>query len=96
MKFITVRDLRSKPAQLRQELLKEKDVVLTSNGKPFAIVSSTSEDNLENSLSVLRRVRAERAVTAMQTQSLRTGNSRLSAAEVNLEIAAVRKKHLHK
>jgi len=94
MRFITVRDLRSKPAQLRQELSKEKDVVLTSNGKPFAIVSSTSEDTLESNLSILRRIRAERAVTSMQKQSIKTGNSKLSMREINAEISALRKNRI--
>ena len=50
MKFVTVRDLRNKSAQIRQYLSKEKEIVLTSNGKPFAIMTSASEENLEKSL----------------------------------------------
>ena len=91
MRFVTVRDLRSKPAQIRQSLLQEKDVVLTSNGKPFAIVSLTSEDTLEKNLAMIRRIRAEEAAAFMQRRSRETGNDRLSLNEVNLEIAAARK-----
>ena len=47
MRFVTVRDLRNKPAQIRRSLLEEKDIVLTSNGKSFAIVTLTSEDTLK-------------------------------------------------
>ena len=39
MRFITIRDLRSKSAQIQRELPKEKEMVLTSNGKPIAILS---------------------------------------------------------
>jgi len=91
MRFITVRDLRNKPAQIRQSLLKEKDIVLTSNGKPFAIVTLTSEDMLEKNLAMMRRIRAERAVASMQRQSMEIGTDRLSLDEINAEIAAARK-----
>lgn len=91
MKFITVRDLRNKPAQVRQSIIKEKDVVLTSNGKPFAIVTVTSEENLEKNLEMIRRLRAENAVSDMQEKSMAIGNNQLSLDKINAEIAAVRK-----
>lgn len=91
MKFVTVRDLRNKPAQIRQSLSKEKDIVLTSNGKPFAIVTLTSEENLEKSLIMMRRIRAENAVNSIQKDSLEKGKDRISMEEINAEISAVRK-----
>jgi antitoxin (DNA-binding transcriptional repressor) of toxin-antitoxin stability system len=91
MKFVTVRDLRNKPAQVRQSLSKEKDIVLTSNGKPFAIVTLTSEDNLEKSLVMMRRIRAENAVNSIQKDSLEKGKDKISIDEINAEISAVRK-----
>lgn len=92
MKFVTVRDLRNKPAIFRESLSEEKDIVLTSNGKPFAIVTLTSEDTLEKSLATIRRIRAENAVTSMQIKSQEIGTNRLSLREINTEIAKVRKK----
>ena len=92
MRFITVRDLRNKPAQIRRSLLKEKDIVLTSNGRPFAIVTLTSEDMLEKNLAMMRRIRSERAVASMQKRSMEIGNDRLSLDEINAEITAVRKR----
>lgn len=91
MKFVTVRDLRNKPAQIRQSLSKEKDIVLTSNGKPFAIVTLTSEDNLEKSLVMMRRIRAENAVNSIQNDSIEKGKDKISIDEINAEISAVRK-----
>ncbi|MDP2912247.1 MAG: type II toxin-antitoxin system Phd/YefM family antitoxin [Candidatus Omnitrophota bacterium] len=91
MKFVTVRDLRNKPAQIRQSLSKEKDIVLTSNGKPFAIVTLTSEENLEKSLIMMRRIRAEDAVNSIQKDSIEKGKDRISMEEINAEISAVRK-----
>lgn len=91
MKFVTVRDLRNKSAQIRQYLSKEKEIVLTSNGKPFAIVTSASEENLEKSLIMMRRIRAEDAVNSIQKDSIEKGKDRISMEEINAEISAVRK-----
>lgn len=91
MKFVTVRDLRNKSAQIRQYLSKEKEIVLTSNGKPFAIVTSASEESLEKSLIMMRRIRAENAVNSIQKDSLEKGKDRISIEEINAEISAVRK-----
>jgi antitoxin (DNA-binding transcriptional repressor) of toxin-antitoxin stability system len=91
MKFVTVRDLRNKSAQIRQYLSKEKEIILTSNGKPFAIVTSASEESLEKSLTMIRRMRAENAVNSMQKTAMESGVSRFSIEDVNAEITAVRK-----
>ncbi|NQT75108.1 MAG: type II toxin-antitoxin system Phd/YefM family antitoxin [Candidatus Omnitrophica bacterium] len=92
MRFVTVRDLRNKPAQIRRSLLEEKDIVLTSNGKPFAIVTLTSERVLEKSLAMMRRIRAENAAASMQKRSMETGTDKLSLDEINAEVSAVRER----
>ena len=91
MRFISVSDLRNKPAQIRQFLFREKEIVLTLNGKPFADIALTSENTLEKSLAMMRRIRAENAVTSMQKQSLEKSTSRLSLSDIEAEIAAARK-----
>ncbi|MES4786372.1 MAG: prevent-host-death protein [Nitrospiraceae bacterium] len=58
MKFITVRELRGRPGEVWSKLSRDKDLVLTSNGKPIAILSAVSEDTVESSLVALRRARA--------------------------------------
>lgn len=92
MRFVTVRDLRNKPAQIRRSLLKEKDIVLTSNGKPFAIVTLTSERVLEKSLAMMKRIRAENAVASIQKRSMERGTSKISLNEINTEISVVRER----
>jgi len=91
MRFVSVRELRGKSAAIWKELAEEKDLVVTSNGKPIALLSATSEDTLEESLVAVRRARALAAVTAMQQASLKVGADRLSVKEIDAEIAAVRK-----
>ena len=50
MKFVTVRDLRGRSAEVWRELAVEHEMVVTSNGKPIAILTSTSEETFEQSL----------------------------------------------
>ncbi|MBI2502159.1 MAG: type II toxin-antitoxin system Phd/YefM family antitoxin [Candidatus Latescibacteria bacterium] len=91
MRFVSVRELRGKSAAIWKELAEEKDLVVTSNGKPIALLSATSEELLEESLVAVRRARALVAVTAMQQASLKAGTERLSLKEIDAEIKTVRK-----
>ena len=92
MKFLTVRDLRGKSAQIWKELPKEREMVVTSNGRPIAILAAINEANLEESLSAFRQARAVDAVASLQRRSIEQGTDRISMDEINAEIKAVRKK----
>lgn len=91
MKFVTVRDLRGRSGQVWNKLAREREVILTSNGKPIAILSAVSEDTLEASLAAVRRARTVAAVEAVQRQSIHAGTDRLSSANIAVEIRAARK-----
>ena len=91
MKFISVRDLRGRSAEIWRELPGEREMVITSNGRPVAILAAVGESNLEQSLAAFRRVRAVEAVASVQRQSVARGMDKLTDAEVEAEIAAVRK-----
>jgi antitoxin (DNA-binding transcriptional repressor) of toxin-antitoxin stability system len=92
MKFISVRDLRGKSAEVWKELPAEREVVVTSNGRPIAILSAVSESNLEESLSAIRQARAAEAVMSLQRQSVEEGTDSITMEEIDAEIRAVRKK----
>ncbi len=92
MKFLSVRDLKSKSAEVWKDLPEQKDMVVTSNGRPVAILSSINENNLEEVLSAFRRARAMQAVTSVQYDSVRAGTDQITAAEIDDEIKAVRSK----
>jgi len=91
MRFVSVRELRGQSASVWKTLAKEKDLIVTSNGKPIALLSAASDENLEESLSALRRARAQAAATAMQQASVRAGTDRLSLQDINTEIDATRR-----
>lgn len=90
MRFISVRELRGQSAAVWRILANEKDLVVTSNGKPIAVLSETSEEQLEESLRAVRRARAQAAVAAIQQASRDRGTDRLSLDDINAEIVAVR------
>ena len=91
MRFVTVRELRSQSAEVWRRLADEPDMVITSNGRPVAILSAVASEGLEESLAALRRARAMAAVEAMQSRSVAAARHRMSRAAVDAEIAAVRK-----
>jgi prevent-host-death family protein len=91
MKFITVRDLRTSPAQVWKQLSDEQELVITNNGKPIALLTPTSDTDLEDNLAAVRRARAISAVSKMQKLSKQKGTSTLSQDEINKEISATRK-----
>ncbi len=92
MKFLSVRDLRGKSAQVWKDLPEEREMVVTSNGRPVAILAAITESTLEKSLSAFRQARAVEAVASLQRKSVRQGTDKISMEEINAEIKAVRKK----
>jgi antitoxin (DNA-binding transcriptional repressor) of toxin-antitoxin stability system len=90
MKFVSSRDVRNNPAQLR-EAVGSEDVVLTAGGKPFAIAVGVDEDEVEETLELLRRVRALRAMSRMQTDAEERRLGEMSTDEIDAEIRAARK-----
>lgn len=96
MKFITIRDLRAKSKQIQNDLPKFREMILTSNGKPIAIMTAISEESLEDSLAAIRRARAISAVTGLQLQSVKSGKYMMRTREIEDEIREVRSKRAKK
>ncbi len=92
MKFISARDLRLKSGEVWKKLKSEGDLVVTSNGKPVAVLSDVGEENLEMQLKALRRARAELAVNEIQQRSSEKGLDNINPEEIEAEIKAAREK----
>lgn len=91
MRFISVRDLRTRIRQVWKELESEKELIITSNGRPVAILTGVNEENFERTLRDLRRARALRAVEEMQRASVRAGLDKRAHEEIETEIQEARK-----
>ncbi len=91
-KTVTVRELRSKSAQIWRELPEEGEMVVRNNGRAVALLTVVSDDTLQETLTALRRTKAMMAVEKIQTASVKEGRDKLSAAEIDEQIHAVRRK----
>ncbi len=91
MRFVSVSELCGQSADVWKTLAKEKDLVVTSNGKPIALLWAVSDENLKESLCSLRRFRGQAAATAMQQASVRAGTDRRPLKDINAEINATRR-----
>jgi prevent-host-death family protein len=91
MKFVTVRDFRIRPGAVWSNLEKNEEVIITSNGKPIALLTGVSDINFDETLKALRRAKAELALSKMRAAALEKGLNRLSEKEIEAEIKSVRR-----
>ena len=89
MRFVTVRDFRTHPADIWKKL-PEEQIVITNNGKPIALLMPVSDGDLEETVKALRRVRAQQALAKLQLQAVQDGRSTMKSEEIDAEIQAVR------
>lgn len=92
MKFLSVRDLKTKSSQVWKDLSEQKEMVVTSNGRPIALLSSINGNNLEQVLTAFRRARATNALASIQYNSIQKETDMISMDEINAEIRAIRSK----
>ena len=95
MKFVTVRELRNDIGKVRAALAAERDLVLTSNGKPFAVLSEVTEDCLEDHLENVRRARGLLALERCHDAARRAGTDKMTLDEINSVIRQVRRERKH-
>jgi prevent-host-death family protein len=91
MKFVTVRDFRIRPGAVWKNLEKDEEVIITSNGKPIAMLTGISDVTFDETIKVFRRTKAELAVSRMRKAAVKKGLSGISREEIEAEIKAVRK-----
>ena len=93
MKFVTVRDFRTSPAAIWKKLPSEREMIITNNGKPIALLTPLTDDTMEDTVSAVRRAKAINAVKKMQEISFSLGNDKMTLDEINVIIKDVRKKN---
>lgn len=91
MKTVTIRDLRSQPRQVREELAKSSEAVLTANGKPVALMLAVDSGTLDETLETVRRARALQTLARIRARSKSTGQADLGVKEIDAEIQLTRK-----
>lgn len=90
MDFIAVRDLRVRPGEVWRRLRQERELILTSSGRPFALLVSAEED-VEETLAAVRQARAQIAVSKMRQSATARGLDTPTDDEIRAEIQASRR-----
>ena len=91
MKTVTIRDFRTRPRQVREALKREREAVLTANGRPVAVLIPVDTGSIEQTLETLRRARALEAVRVIRQESQRRGLAGMSMKKIDAIIANTRK-----
>ena len=84
---IAVKDLK-RPRELRDTLDREGEVMVTKDGRPFAIMVGVDPEGSDDALREVRRAMFSTAVLRARRQA---GKTPLSAEEIAAEVKAVRK-----
>jgi hypothetical protein len=90
MTFVSIRDMRTRPGEVWQQLQDEGDLIVTSSGRPFALMISAEGEDVEALLLALRRARAQLAVSKMRRQAGEAGLDRMTMDDIDAEIRQAR------
>ena len=90
MNLITVRDLRNSPGKIWRRLSREQELIVTSKGRPIALLTLINESDVDGTLAALRRARAQVAVSRMREAAAVAGADRMTLDEINEEIRQTR------
>jgi len=69
----------------------EREVVITNNGRPSALMIPIDDNNFNDIIATVRQVNAMRTVNRMQRAAVKAGLENMSLDEINAEIALARK-----
>lgn len=93
MDFVTTKELRAESGKVWEKLEAGEDIIITRNGKPFALMVHSKPESLE---AMLRAIRAERfadTLRKIQQRSIEQGLDKMTMDEINAEIVLMRKEH---
>ena len=90
MQFVPYRDLRNEPSALRKRLAREGELVVTVDNKPFAVMISLGDENVQDILLMVSRLRAQMAVRSIRSRARKTGLDKMTLKDINALIKETR------
>ncbi|MDP1602734.1 MAG: hypothetical protein Q8M03_05660 [Legionella sp.] len=90
MQFVPYRDLRNEPSALRKKLAREGELVVTVDNKPFAVMINLDDENVQDILLMVSRLRAQMAARSIRSQARRDGLDKMRLKDVNALIRKTR------
>jgi PHD/YefM family antitoxin component YafN of YafNO toxin-antitoxin module len=90
MQFVPYRDLRNEPSALRKKLASEGELVVTVDNKPFAVMINLDDENIQDILLMVSRLRAQMAARSIRSKARRDGLDKMTLKDVNAVIKKAR------
>ena len=90
VKFVSYRDLRNRPSAVWEALEESEAVAIVSNGEPRALMLEIEGGDVDAALQLVRRVRAQMALSRLRADVTRRGAGQLTEDDIEAEIAAAR------
>ena len=91
MKLIAITDLKQ-PRRLKERLQAEKELLLTSDGRPVAVlVNVDAAEDPETMIQSIRDARSRLALSRVREAAARSGAADMTLEQINRETAAARK-----
>jgi len=91
MDFVSARELRSESAKVWEKVRAGEEMVVTRNGRPFALIVHVEPNEIEEKLHALRWSRFNRLLADQHKRSRDSGLDSTDMDAIDAEIAAVRK-----
>ena len=90
MQFVPYRELRNEPSALRKKLVREGELIVTVDNKPFAVMINLGDENVEDILLMVSRLRAQMATRSIRSQARREGLNKMTLKDINALIKKTR------
>jgi prevent-host-death family protein len=91
MQFVPVRDLRIRPGAVWRTVKKDRRVLVTSNGKPLALLTDMEGRDLEQELRAQSIAEGMVALSQMRRIARERGMDRMSMEDIDREISRTRR-----
>ncbi len=90
MQFVPYSDLCNEPSEMRKKLASEGQLIITVDNKPFAVMIHLDEENVQDILLMVSRLRAQLAARSIRSQTRRHRLNKMSLKDINTLIKKTR------
>lgn len=87
---VSIREVQTEPDRVWAQLRESQNLVVTSEGRPLALLVNLETDDPEEVVASLRLLRARKAVERMRNAAAKRGLTEMTLDEINREIAVSR------
>ena len=91
MEFIAVREFRIRPGKIWKKLKKSKRMLITSNGKPVAMLTDMEGKDIEEELRADSIAKGILALSKIREHAKEKGLNKLKMKDITKEINSARK-----